>query len=211
MCDIGQIIPGIKTDFKYAKEDNFTHTILYPSITTTYLRRPVALALREVQEELATQKLALKIWDAYRPYAVTKRMWDLIKDERYVADPSKGSGHNRGIAVDLTIISTQNGKELDMGTGFDNFSDSAHHSFRYLPENVLQNRSLLRALMIRNGFVPLETEWWHYYYKEGNFEVLDLTFDSLAALAKNQSKKSGKESNEILHNSRRSQRRPSRQ
>jgi D-alanyl-D-alanine dipeptidase len=106
-------------------------------------------------------------------------MWDLIHDDRYVADPAKGSGHNRGIAVDLTIVSLKDGKELDMGTGFDNFTDSAHQDYIKLSENVLNNRKLLRNLMVENGFAIFPTEWWHYYYSEGQFDILDFSFEDL--------------------------------
>ena len=102
------------------------------------MRLIVARALGRVQQELNEKDLSLKIWDAYRPYSVTEKMWELIKDERYVADPKKGSGHNRGIAVDLTIIDRTTGKELDMGTGFDNFTDTAHQTFKNLPPEILK-------------------------------------------------------------------------
>src|SRR5437867_1601617 len=84
-------------------------------------------------QELNEKGLGLKIFDAYRPYSVTVKFWELIKDERYVANPSKGSGHNRGIAVDLTIIHLKTNEELNMGTGFDNFTDTAHQAFVNLP------------------------------------------------------------------------------
>jgi D-alanyl-D-alanine dipeptidase len=160
------------------------HSVLYPPTKNTFLRKPAALALQKVQEELKKQQLSLKIWDAYRPYSVTLKMWDLIHDDRYVADPAKGSGHNRGIAVDLTIISLKDGKELDMGTNFDNFTDTAHQDFKNLPENVLNNRKLLRNLMVANGFKIFDTEWWHYYYGEGEFNILDVSFDELLKLSK---------------------------
>jgi D-alanyl-D-alanine dipeptidase len=124
--------------------------------------------------------LGLKIFDAYRPYSVTVKFWELVKDERYVANPAKGSGHNRGIAVDLTIIDLKTGKELDMGTGFDNFTDTAHHTFTSLPEEVLHNRLLLKSTMEKYGFIALESEWWHYYLANGNtFELLDIEFKKL--------------------------------
>ena len=88
-------------------------------------------------------------------------MWEPIKDERYVADPKKGSGHNRGIAVDLTLINLKTKEELPMGTGFDNFSDTAHQTFTALPEQILQNRNLFKNFMEKYGFKALETEWWH--------------------------------------------------
>jgi D-alanyl-D-alanine dipeptidase len=109
-------------------------------------------------------------------------MWDLIHDERYVADPSKGSGHNRGLAVDLTIIDLKDGSELNMGTSFDNFTDTAHHTFKNLPADILQNRMLLRETMEKYGFKALETEWWHYSWpNDRNYEVLDIDFKKLAS------------------------------
>jgi D-alanyl-D-alanine dipeptidase len=179
MVDIKRIIPDIRLELTYTTPENFMHTVLYSPTTTTFLRLPAALALKKVQDALRKENLSLKIWDAYRPYSVTLKMWDLIHDDRYVADPAKGSGHNRGIAVDLTIVSLKDGKELDMGTGFDNFTDSAHQDYIKLSENVLNNRKLLRNLMVENGFAIFPTEWWHYYYSEGQFDILDFSFEDL--------------------------------
>jgi zinc D-Ala-D-Ala dipeptidase len=109
------------------------------------------------------------------------------KDDRYVADPKKGSGHNRGIAVDLTIVNLQTAEELPMGTGYDNFSDTAHHTFTSLPEKILQNRNLLKALMEKYGFKLFETEWWHYSLPDPkNFEILDIPFKKLGKLTSSQ-------------------------
>ena len=127
-----------------------------------------------VAKDSLKKMVELKIWDAYRPYRVTVKMWKRVKDDRYVADPRKGSGHNRGIAVDLTIINKTTGAELDMGTGFDNFSDTAHQDFKNLPPEILQNRSLLKAIMEKYDFRPLETEWWHFYWNNSDFELLDI-------------------------------------
>lgn len=114
-------------------------------------------------------------------------MWELVKDDRYAADPKKGSGHNRGIAVDLTIIDLKTKEELAMGTGFDNFTDSAHHDFSALPVDVLQNRLLLKNTMEKYGFKALETEWWHYALPNSSeYELLDLSFDDLKKLSKKQ-------------------------
>jgi len=184
MVELKQLIPGVIYDLRYASTNNFMHRRMYPAGTVnTFLRSPAARALLGVQEELQARGLGLKIFDAYRPYAVTVRFWALVKDERYVANPTKGSGHNRGIAVDLTIINTVTGKELDMGTGFDNFTDSAHHSFTGLPEELLQNRILLRTIMEKHGFKAFESEWWHYFFAEGGrFEILDIPFKKLMQL-----------------------------
>jgi zinc D-Ala-D-Ala dipeptidase len=181
MMELKSLVPGIVYDLRYATVNNFMKRLMYPAGTrNTYLRLPAALSLQKVQEELNTKGLGLKIFDAYRPYAVTVKFWELVKDERYVANPSRGSGHNRGVAVDLTIINLQTGRELDMGTGFDNFTDTAHHSFTLLPETVLQNRALLKSLMEKNGFRPLDTEWWHYVLPESSrYEILDFDFKKM--------------------------------
>ena len=97
-----------------------------------------------------------------------------------MANPARGSYHNRGSAVDLTIIDLRTGKELNMGTGFDNFTDSAHHSFKNLPEEILKNRILLKSVMEKHGFKALETEWWHYTFQSDiKFDVMDIPFYKL--------------------------------
>ena len=174
MVELKTIVPNIQYDLRYSTTNNFMHQQLYKNGSRTYLRLVVARALARVQQELNEKNLSLKIWDAYRPYSVTEKMWELIKDERYVADPKKGSGHNRGIAVDLTIIDRTTGKELDMGTGFDNFTDTAHRDFKNLSSEILNNRALLRTTMEKYGFIALETEWWHFFWNDPNFELLDI-------------------------------------
>lgn len=184
MVELKQLMPGLVYELHYASTDNFTHQALYPAGTRhTFLRRPAATALAAVAAELKKENLGLKIFDAYRPYRVTMQFWELIHDDRYVADPSKGSGHNRGLAIDLTLIDLTSGKELDMGTGFDNFSDTAHHTFTRLPETVLNNRKKFCSIMERQGFRAFETEWWHYAWpNDREYEVLDLTFRQLRGL-----------------------------
>jgi len=173
--------PGLKADLRYASTRNFVGKRMYPAGTSeTFLRKPAADAILRIQSELKNMGMGLKIFDAYRPYTVTCRFWELIKDERYVANPAKGSGHNRGLAIDLTIIRLADGKELNMGTDFDHFSDTAHHSFSGLPVEVLENRRLLKSLMEKHGFNALETEWWHYAWtNDKNYPVMDLSFRQL--------------------------------
>lgn len=181
MAELKTLIPGIRYDLRYATTNNFMNRLMYPKNTAvTFLRLPAVKALANVQAELNSLGMGLKIFDAYRPYSVTVKFWELVKDERYVAHPAKGSGHNRGIAVDLTIINLATGKELEMGTGFDNFSDTAHHSFTNLPAGVLKNRTLLRNLMEKNGFKIYPEEWWHYSLPDAaKYEILDLEFRKL--------------------------------
>lgn len=180
MVNIKKFIPSIQLDLKYATTENFMHEQLYPPLKTTFVRKPAAEKLKKIVNELKRENLNLKIFDAYRPYSVTKKMWEKVQDERYAADPSKGSGHNRGAAVDLTLVDLKTGKELAMGTGFDNFSDTAHPDFKALPSNVLSNRDLLEKVMQQNGFEQLSTEWWHFYLPDSrSFELLDISFKQL--------------------------------
>jgi zinc D-Ala-D-Ala dipeptidase len=181
LVELRSLIPDLAYDLRYATKNNFTQRRLYPKGTqVAFLRLPAARALRTVQQKLKQKGWGLKIYDAYRPYAVTVKFWKLIKDERYVANPSKGSGHNRGTAVDLTIIDLASGKELDMGTGYDDFSEKAHQSFKQLPQEVITNRNLLKYLMLEAGFVLFETEWWHYSLPNATrYDLLDLSFKKI--------------------------------
>src|ERR1022692_4290770 len=148
MVSLQKMIPAIVLDLRYGTTNNFMKRVMYEeSPHYTFMRLPAAKALAQVQKELNKKGYGLKIFDAYRPYAVTKKFWELVHDERYVANPAQGSGHNRGIAVDLTIINLKTKKELKMPTGFDNFTDSAHHDFMNLPDEVLKNRNLLKETM----------------------------------------------------------------
>jgi zinc D-Ala-D-Ala dipeptidase len=183
MVDVKKVIPGLVLDLRYAGTNNFTHQQLYPPVTTTYLRKAAADSLAIIQQQLKIMGFGLKIFDAYRPYSVTEKMWEPVKDDRYAANPKFGSGHNRGVAVDLTIINAATGEELNMGTGFDNFSDTAHHTFTNLSEEVLQNRLLLKKIMEQHGFKALDTEWWHYYlFNAKEFELLNIDFKKLAKI-----------------------------
>jgi D-alanyl-D-alanine dipeptidase len=183
MLRLQDLIPAVIPDLRYATTSNFTGKRLYPPETNTLLLRSApARALQKVANELAQEQMGLKIFDAYRPYSVTITFWELIGDERYVAHPSKASNHNRGLAVDLTLVYLETKKELPMGTGFDHFSDTAHHSFLSLPPAVLQNRMKLKSIMEKYGFRSLDTEWWHYTWPNDRaYEVLDLPFRKLNA------------------------------
>ncbi len=185
MVDLKNEIPSLVLDLKYATFDNFMEEKLYPVISTTYLRKAAADALSKVVEYLRESGLGIKIWDAYRPYSVTERMWEKIKDLRYVADPAQGSGHNRGISVDLTLMDLKTKKELLMPTGFDNFTDTAHSDFIFLSEPILKNRAILKNAMEKFGFIQLETEWWHFYLPNSlKYDVLDFSFEELNQMKK---------------------------
>lgn len=184
LIELKTLIPTLQYDLYYASTKNFTGVRMYPKSTQhTYLRQEPAGALLHVANELLAKGIGIRIWDAYRPFSVTVRFWELIGDERYVANPSKGSGHNKGIAVDLTLVDLKTGAALDMPTAFDDFSVSAHHGFMALPPEKIANRELLRSTMIKHGFLPFATEWWHYYWPGADEEdVLDMPFKTLKAL-----------------------------
>lgn len=184
MVIIDDYIPYVKTDFVYATANNFTHHILYKK-PEGYLRLAAAIALQAVANNLAKKGLGLLIYDAYRPYSVTKTMWQIVPDDRYAANPAKGSGHNRGIAVDLTLYNLQTGLTLSMPTPFDDFSEKAHHNYMQLDSVVLYNRQLLKSVMEKNGFIALDTEWWHYYLPNASkYELLDFDFKQMKKLVK---------------------------
>ena len=181
MINLQKIMPDIMLDLKYNTANNFTKQRLYSSASTTFLRKDAAAALLLVQEYFKSMALGIKVFDAYRPYSVTKLMWTIIHDERYVANPVYGSGHNRGISVDLTIVDLKTSNELNMGTAFDNFTDSAHHTFtKNLSDEVISNRNLLKSTMEKFGYNSLETEWWHYSWKTNEkYDVMDIDFKTL--------------------------------
>jgi len=180
-------IKGIVLDLQYAGNDNILRKNLYPENThTTFLRKQAYDALDSVSQDLAKRGLVLVIFDAYRPYSVTIDLWNAVKDERYAANPAKGSGHNRGISVDLTLADAKTHKLLAMPTGFDSFSDSAYQNFNKIDSKRIANRELLKHAMEKYGFMPLYSEWWHYSWPEtGDFEVLDLSFQELNSLQNN--------------------------
>jgi D-alanyl-D-alanine dipeptidase len=182
MVDLEKFIPGIKIDIRYATKNNFTKKVLYHE-AKAFLRLPAAIALKKIQNELKKQNLELKIYDAYRPYAVTVLMWDYLKDDSHVATPQKGSRHNRGCAVDLTIIDSKTGNEIEMPTPYDNFTIKARPTYMNLPKNVLKNRALLKGLMEKYGFKSITSEWWHYDFKGYTaYEILDIPFKKLESV-----------------------------
>jgi D-alanyl-D-alanine dipeptidase len=170
---------GLPLDIRYATPDNFMKQPLYP-VAKAYLRAPAARALADVDRELAARGLGVKVFDAYRPYRVTEAMWEPIKNPDYVADPAKGSRHNRGAAVDLTLIDRATGAELPMPTGYDDFTSRAAHAFTDLPADAIANRALLREVMTKHGFEPLPSEWWHYDFQGWReFELMDVPLEAL--------------------------------
>ncbi|MCD6045154.1 MAG: peptidase vanX D-ala-D-ala dipeptidase [Gammaproteobacteria bacterium] len=169
-------------DLPYASIHNFTQKIMYDTNARAYLRKPVAEALVMAQRKLNVQQLGLKIWDAYRPFHIQEIFWAHCPDERYIMKPvrengqmKEGSAHNRGCAVDVTLVSTITGKELVMPTLFDDFSPAAHRDYMDCSVEAIRNRALLQEVMGSCGFIGLPTEWWHFnWHAAHEFELCDL-------------------------------------
>ncbi len=147
-------------DMRYATENNFLKEKVY-ACAECYTRVKTAKALLRANKELMDQGVRIKFFDCYRPRSVQYKMWAIVSNPQYVADPKKGSIHNRGGAVDITLV-TLDGDELDMGTDFDFFGRKAYHDNFDLPQNILDNRKLLKETMEKHGFWSVRSEWWHY-------------------------------------------------
>nr|WP_314558535.1 M15 family metallopeptidase [uncultured Capnocytophaga sp.] len=150
-------------DMKYATPDNFLKQAVY-ECGDCYLRKSTAEALIKANTEFLKLGYRIKLFDCYRPLAVQKKMWKILPGTHYVANPAKGSKHNRGAAVDLTLVD-KDGNELDMGTPFDFFGKEAHHTCTTLPKKVLENRKLLKDILNKYNFKSIYSEWWHYEYR----------------------------------------------
>ncbi|MFA9191169.1 D-alanyl-D-alanine dipeptidase [Flavobacterium sp. FZUC8N2.13] len=147
-------------DMKYATEANFLKAKVY-DCAECYLRLKTVKALIAANKVFQEKGFQIKLFDCYRPLDIQKRMWTIVSNPEYVADPAKGSIHNRGGAVDITLVDKK-GKELDMGTAFDFFGIKASHSYNKLSQKVKNNRLLLKQVMTQNGFNSFDSEWWHY-------------------------------------------------
>lgn len=171
----------IQFDIRYASDRNFMGTPFYES-QRAYLQMPVAASLLAAHRELSAKGLGLLVYDAYRPWFVTKMFWEAtpanLRD--FVADPDKGSRHNRGAAVDLTLYDLSSGRPLEMPSGYDEFSERAHPEFLGGTAKERENRDLLIATMRRHGFEVYQSEWWHFDFRGWEqFPILNLTFEEL--------------------------------
>jgi zinc D-Ala-D-Ala dipeptidase len=178
LVDLSAIAPAIQLDLRYATKNNFLNRAVYPQ-ARCLLRVAAAQPLAKVQADLAKQGLGLKVFDCYRPLSVQKQMWAILPDSRYVANPANGSRHNRGMAVDVSLVD-RTGKALEMPTEFDDFSDRARSDAPSGSAVARKHRQILAQAMQRQGFTPLATEWWHFD-RSGwqNFGVLDVPFSAI--------------------------------
>jgi zinc D-Ala-D-Ala dipeptidase len=178
LVNVASINPRIKLDIRYATKNNFTKKKIYKS-AQCYARRAVAEKLDLIQKELEKKGYGLLIWDAYRPLSAQRILWNIVPDERYVMPPEKGSRHNRGNAIDCTLVD-KNGQELAMPTGFDDFSEKAHTNYMDLSPEVIANRTMLAKIMTKHGFMPMKYEWWHFDFKGWEKDpILDIAIEVL--------------------------------
>jgi len=163
---------SLQIDIKYATTENFVEEKMY-ECSRCFLRPEVAQAVVKAHQYLQTKSYGLKMLDCFRPHPVQWKLWKKVPDPRYVTDPKKGSMHNRGAAVDLTLTDLQ-GKPLEMGTPFDYFGQEAYHTFTALPDSIMEKRLLLKKTMEKFGFRAIRTEWWHYSFQEKAYPLSDM-------------------------------------
>lgn len=161
--NIAKFSSNIILDMKYATTNNFLKEKVY-DCATCLLRVKTIKSLLKANEDFIKKGYKIKIFDCYRPLDVQKKMWEIVPNANYVANPKKGSIHNRGGAVDLTIVDL-NGNVVDMGTDFDFFGPESSHFYTKLDSKILENRNLLKKIMLQNGFESFDSEWWHYNSK----------------------------------------------
>ncbi|OQB37332.1 MAG: D-alanyl-D-alanine dipeptidase [Candidatus Hydrogenedentes bacterium ADurb.Bin179] len=178
LVEVVRYVPDIVLDIQYATTDSFTGQAVYPD-ARAFLIKDAVCALVKVQENLKQQGYRLKLFDAYRPLSVQKLFWKILPDPRYVANPKVGSRHNRGYAVDVSLVSLQ-GAEIPMPTQYDDFSERAHSNCASLPEEAIKHREVLHQAMKKHGFESLASEWWHFDYSGWEARpVLDIEFDGI--------------------------------
>lgn len=166
---------GMINRMAYADTANFMHAKIYPC-ARCFLRPEVAEALERANEIAKEKSLKLVLYDCYRPYIFQKVMYDIVNDPQYVAPPGKGSNHNRGAAVDISLAD-ENGDLLDMGGAFDDFSEISHYDNENVSKIGKRNRKLLRGIMMKAGFTPLSSEWWHFDYKKKRYATAGFKWD----------------------------------
>jgi D-alanyl-D-alanine dipeptidase len=179
LINLEKEIPTLKLDIRYATKNNFTGEQIY-NLAKAYARKPVAEALKKAQAEFTKLGYGIKVFDAYRPYAATVKFYEVYKDTTYVASPYRGSRHNRGCAIDMTLVDLKTGKELPMPTEYDSFKKAAWPSTPVKDPAIKKNRELIISVMHKYGFKVNASEWWHFdFIGWQKFEVMDIPFEEL--------------------------------
>jgi len=181
LVELVRLDSTIRLDVRYATPRNFMGRPMYTQ-ARVFLQRPAAEALVRVHRALLQRGYGLLVFDGYRPWAVTKKFWDETPpvQRKFVADPRKGSKHNRGCAVDLTLFELATKREVSMPSPYDDFSDKASSSYTGGTPEQRQRRGILRTAMEREGFRVEPSEWWHFDYKDWrNYPILDISFEQI--------------------------------
>ena len=188
LVELVKLDPTIRLDIRYAATNNLMHRPMYRQ-ARAFLQRPAADALARVNQALKPRGYGLLVLDGYRPWSVTKTFWDSAtqaqRDIEFVADPRKGSKHNRGCAVDLTLLDLVTGAEVKMPSAYDEFSERAYPSYQGGSTESRALRELLRGAMEAQGFTVYKAEWWHFDYKDWKkYPVLDIPFSKILSIAR---------------------------
>ena len=183
LVELANLDSTLRLDIRYASTNNFMRRPMYAQ-ARAFLQRPAADALLRAHRALRAKGCGLLVFDAYRPWSVTKVFWDSASDaERaveFVANPRNGSRHNRGCAVDLTLYDLKTGREVVMPSGYDEFSERAYPTYQGGPPEARASRELLRAAMEAQGFTVYQAEWWHFDYKEWKqYRILNVPFERM--------------------------------
>lgn len=181
LVELQKLDPSIKLDVRYASDNNFMGRVLYPQ-ARVFLVRPAALALVRAQKAFVDKGVGLVLFDGYRPWEITRQMWEQTPEEKkqYVADPSKGSRHNRGCAVDCSLVDLKTGQPLEMPSEYDDFTERAHPGWSGATVTAQKNAARLRAGLEAVGFRIYPYEWWHFDFQGyEKYPVLNVPFQQL--------------------------------
>lgn len=185
LVEIVRVDPTVKLDVRYATANNFLGRPVYRQ-ARAFLQREAADALARASARLREQGYGVVVFDGYRPWSVTKIFWDETPVEKrdFVADPAKGSRHNRGCAVDLTLYDLKTGAQVEMPSGYDEFTERAAPDYGGGTAESRRLRDLLRAAMEAEGFTVYEHEWWHFDYRSWReYPILDVPFEEVGRSA----------------------------
>lgn len=160
LINLQEVDDSIVIDLRYATENNFVGKKVYPA-AVCLLQKDTTMKLKAANELAKKDGYRIKIWDGYRPLDVQKIFWDAVPDPRYVSNPSKGTDHNRGTAVDVTLVD-ESGNELEMPTDFDEFTEKAWRNYQGNSPHAQKNMEYLTRIMEESGFTTIRTEWWHF-------------------------------------------------
>jgi D-alanyl-D-alanine dipeptidase len=181
LVEVATLDPSVKLDVRYATPGNFTGRAVY-DLARVFLQRPAAEALVRAHRTLAAQGYGLLLFDGYRPWRITRLFWEVTPRAKrdFVANPAKGSKHNRGAAVDLSLFDLETGREVEMPSPYDDMSPRAAPDYPGGRPEQRARRDLLRAAMEAEGFTVEPNEWWHFNYRDWReYPILDVPFSAI--------------------------------